>query len=71
MQNETVTPENDCWAIYMTIIGVPCFKKEQKIAGLFYEKSVNKKVSTDASKNLETFGTTKNLVLDGTDIILD
>lgn len=55
----------------MTIIGVPCFKKEQKIAGLFYEKSVSKKVSTDASKNLETFGTTKNLVLDGTDIILD
>lgn len=47
------------------------FQKEQKIAGLFYEKSVNKKVSTDASKNLETFGTTKNLVLDGTDIILD
>ena len=55
----------------MTIIGVPCFKKEQKIADLFYEKSVNKKVSTDASKNLETFGTTKNLVSDGTDIILD
>ena len=46
-------------------------QKRTKNSGLFYEKSVNKNVSTDASKNLETFGTTKNLALDGTDIILD
>ena len=44
----------------MSIVKVPYFKQREKIR-FFYQKPLYKKLSTNASKNSETFRTTKNL----------